>query len=182
MSVHPQFSKDPGARPTAERRRHSRRSIVNEQLIAVSLGNDNGGLVLDLAEDGMAVQVVAALQQGEKVEVRFVLPGGRAGIHAHGEVRWAEVSGRAGIRLLAFSEGSSADIRSALLQSAAAPAPAPPPAPLPDVRAGLLPPSHTPAATPAPSSASRPWLTSRNAPGKRYPPVASPLPLGPVSR
>ncbi len=151
MSAHPQPSKLPAAKPTPERRGHGRRCIVNEQIVPVSLGSDNGGLVLDLGENGMAVQAIAPLPQGKTVEVKFMLPESRVGIHAHGEVRWAEVSGRAGIRLLAFSEGSAADIRSALLQPAAAPEPAAQPEPLLDIAAGLTAPAGAAPATPPPA-------------------------------
>ncbi|HYX70922.1 MAG TPA: GAF domain-containing protein, partial [Terriglobales bacterium] len=107
--------------PTTERRRSPRRPIVNEQIVAVSIDGDNGGLVLDLAENGVAVQAVTPLQSGKATEMAFVLPDSNVSIRAHGKVCWAEPSGRAGIRLLAFSEGTSADIRAALLK------PAPPP-------------------------------------------------------
>ena len=117
MSASPQLTKEPGATP--ERRRNPRRPIVDEQIVAVTLDGDNGGLVLDLAENGMAVQAVTALQAGKTTEMAFVLPDNRTRIRAQGVVRWAESSGRAGIRLLAFSEGSAGDIRSALLRPAA---------------------------------------------------------------
>ena len=116
MSASPQLSKTPGAQPTSERRRHARRPIVDEQIVAVTLDGDNGGLVLDLAEDGLAVQAVAPLQRGKTTEVTFALPDGERAIRAQGEVRWAEPSGRAGIRLLAFLQGSSADLRGVLRQ------------------------------------------------------------------
>ena len=125
MSASPQLSKTPGSGP--ERRRTPRRSIVDEQIIAVTLDGDNGGLMLDLAENGVAVQAVTALQPGKSIEMAFVLGEHRVPIRAHGVVRWAEPSGRAGIRLLAFGEGSSADIRAALLQPAVAAVAAEPP-------------------------------------------------------
>ncbi len=128
MSASPQLSKDPG--PTAERRRSPRRSIVDQQIVAVTLDGDNGGLVLDLADSGMAVQAVTPLQAGKTTEVSFAVGERRVPIHAHGVVRWAEPSGRAGIRLLAFSQGSSADIRAALLEpSIATPTERPAPEP-----------------------------------------------------
>ncbi len=127
MSASPQLSKTPG--PAVERRRSPRRSIVEEQIVAVTLDGDNGGLVLDLAENGLAVQAVTPLQPGKTTEMAFVLGEKRVPIRAHGVVRWAEPSGRAGIRLLAFSEGSTADIRAALLQPPATPATAERPAP-----------------------------------------------------
>ncbi len=114
MSASPQLSKAPG--PIAERRRSPRRSIVEEQIVAVTLDSDNGGLMIDLAENGVAVQAVTPLQTGKTTEMAFALGERRVPIRAHGVVRWAEPSGRAGIRLLAFSEGSSADIRAALLE------------------------------------------------------------------
>lgn len=121
MSASPQLSKASGTQPATERRRNRRRSIVDEQIIPVTLDGDNGGLVLDLGENGLAVQAVAPLQPGKTTEMTFVLPDTRTSICALGDVRWAEPSGRAGIRLLAFSKGSSNDIRAALAQ------PAPPP-------------------------------------------------------
>jgi len=135
MSASPQLSKVPATQSGAERRRSRRRSVVDEQIVTVTLDGDNGGLVLDLAENGLAVQAVAALQQGKATELFFLLPETGVPIRAHGEVRWAEPSGRAGIRLLAFSEGSSAHIVAALQA---------PPAPVSAAH------PQTPAASPSP--------------------------------
>src|SRR5512142_862237 len=100
MSASPQLSKvGTPAKPSAERRRHPRRAIVDEQIVTVTLDADNGGLVLDLAEDGVAVQAVPPLQKGKATATSSVPPEG-GGIRAPGEVRWAEPSGRAGTRLL----------------------------------------------------------------------------------
>lgn len=121
MSASPQLSKATTTQPGAERRRSRRRPIVDEQIIPVTFEGDNGGLVLDLGENGVAVQAVSPLQPGRTTEMAFLLPETRVSICAVGDVRWAEPSGRAGIRLLAFSKGSPADIRAALQAPPAAP-------------------------------------------------------------
>ena len=111
MSTSPRLApaESPAGRP--DRRRAARRSVVDELLVPVSLAGDNGGLVLDVSEAGLSVQAVGRLQSGTVTELRFHLPDTNARIHARGEVRWAEESGRAGIRILAFDEGSSNQIR-----------------------------------------------------------------------
>lgn len=97
----------PGPQPRPERRRSTRRAVVNEQIVPVSLTGDNGGLVLDLCEGGLSVQAVARLPHGASTDVEFSLPDGGTRIRARGDVRWAEASGRAGIRIVSFQEGSA---------------------------------------------------------------------------
>ncbi len=94
-----------------ERRRKPRAVVLDEQIVPVSLQNDNGGLVVDLSENGLAVQAIAALQRGAVIELEFSLPESNTRIGGRGDVRWAEASGRAGIRIVAFTAGSAEDIR-----------------------------------------------------------------------
>lgn len=113
MSASPRVpSTTPVPQPRTERRHNPRRTIIDQQMVAVSLAGDNGGLVLDLSETGLGIQAVSRLQHGTNTEVRFALPGSATPIRARGEVRWAEPSGRSGIHLGTFQEGSSEQIKS----------------------------------------------------------------------
>lgn len=117
MSASPRVpSTTPVLQPRTERRHNPRRTIIDQQIVALSLAGDNGGLVLDLSETGLGIQAVAGLQGGASTEVRFALPGSTTRIRAQGEVRWAEPSGRAGIHLGTFQEGSSELIKGWLAQ------------------------------------------------------------------
>lgn len=75
--------------------RHELRSLAY-----VTLDEDNGGLVRNLSPHGLRVQAVAALQQKQRVRVRFELRYPRLRLDSWGEVAWADPSGQCGIRFV----------------------------------------------------------------------------------
>ncbi len=124
MSVSPGFPTPPTSPSRSERRRTPRRSVVDQQIVSISLDRDNGGVILDLSSEGMAVQAVAGLQKGATAEFEFALPDSGTQLRGRGRVIWAEQSGRAGLRILDLSEGSLAALCSWLSQPAtSAPSP-----------------------------------------------------------
>ena len=76
-----------------ERRQYSR--IPLEQLAYISLPFDNGGIVLDVSEGGLAFQAVAPVETGQPIRFRFSVRS-VARIEATGEVAWNDVTGRSG--------------------------------------------------------------------------------------
>jgi hypothetical protein len=83
------------AREARVRHRHGVRTLTY-----VTLDQGNGGILLNLTRNGVAVQSVAALRLGQQVQVRFDLLAPRVRVSARGEVVWATSSGRCGIRFL----------------------------------------------------------------------------------
>jgi PilZ domain len=83
------------AREARFRHRHAARTLTY-----VTLDQGNGGILLNLTRNGVAVQSVAAVRKGQQVQVRFDLLAPRVRVNARGEVVWATSSGRCGIRFL----------------------------------------------------------------------------------
>src|SRR5215468_4066120 len=84
---------------TIPRRRRCPRQTLRT-LAYVNLNEGNGGIIRDIAEDGLAVQAVGALRAGQEVSLRFDLLSPRVRVDARGRVAWADLSGQAGIELL----------------------------------------------------------------------------------
>jgi hypothetical protein len=66
-------------------------------LAYVRLQENNGGVIRDLTESGMALQAVTPLQPGEHVPLRFELFSPRVKVETQGRVIWADESGQAGL-------------------------------------------------------------------------------------
>lgn len=80
----------------SERRRRERADFTENTLILCDLGSDNGGLVLDLHEEGFLVQAIEALPSDITVPFRLHVPG--SNLAASGTARIAWTSGkRAGL-------------------------------------------------------------------------------------
>jgi hypothetical protein len=60
----------------------------------------NGAIIRNLSQDGAAIQAVAALQQGEKLRVRFDLLSPKTRVDVNAEVTWCGQSGQAGLRFV----------------------------------------------------------------------------------
>jgi TonB family protein len=97
---------------TPERRRHARQRV--DALCAVTLGQDNGGIVLNISEGGLHVQAVAPLGPAETVlELRFGLPKSSEQFRVNGQVVWVGRSRKeAGISLLDLSEEARNTVKS----------------------------------------------------------------------
>ena len=78
----------------------------------VELGQDNGGILLNIGEGGLAVQSALALSAKEFPDMRFQLPTVKGWVAAKGRVMWMSDSRtEAGIHFLDISEEMRAQIR-----------------------------------------------------------------------
>src|SRR5215469_10141329 len=101
MSITPAFADNSAS--TLERRLHARQQVT--ALAYLDIGSDNGGIVLNLSEDGMALQAVAPLDSQADVTLRIQLPHSQSRIETAAKVVWLSQSNRqAGVR---FAEMSS---------------------------------------------------------------------------
>jgi GAF domain/PilZ domain len=83
-----------------EERRHSVRHKVNGPVFA-SFDGVTGGMILDLSEQGLSMQIPAALDPDRRelpVHLRFDLPDSNAHLETTGYIAWADALGRAGVR------------------------------------------------------------------------------------
>jgi len=88
------------AGPSLAREARLRHRHVVRALSYVTLDQGNGGILLNVARSGVAVQSVAAVRMGQHVRVRFDLVSPKVLVDTRGEVSWATSSGRCGIRFL----------------------------------------------------------------------------------
>lgn len=85
---------------------------MDRRLVTVNLDNKDAGLMVDLSEEGMAVQALARIKQGAATSLQFELPDTAARIEASGTVAWVdEISGRAGIRFHTLPEAATARLK-----------------------------------------------------------------------
>jgi TonB family protein len=95
---------------TRETRLHPRRKLA--QMAYVELAQDNGGILLNLGEGGLAVQSALALSSQEFPGFRFQLPHTQGWLRASGRVAWmSESKKEAGIQFLDLHEHARAQIR-----------------------------------------------------------------------
>jgi GAF domain/Sel1 repeat/PilZ domain len=98
------------APPRAERRRRVRQKLHTP--VYASFNSPQGGQVvdlselLDLSEDGFAVQTGAKLEQNRAVALCLELPETQSYVHGYGQVVWSDDTGRVGIRFSALPENS----------------------------------------------------------------------------
>jgi TonB family protein len=109
--------------PHADRRRYPRLAI--RTLAYVDLDGGNGGLILNISEDGLAVQAAQVLVESAFPEMRFRLTGSDTWIQTAGKVIWQGASRKeAGIQFVNLSEENRRLIRewiSSQLDSSAVP-------------------------------------------------------------
>lgn len=86
------------ARQTRAQHRHQLRTLTY-----VTLDQANGGVVRNLTDDGIGLQVVTAVRPRQQMQVRFELRYPKLRVEARGEVIWATFSGQCGIRFLDLS-------------------------------------------------------------------------------
>jgi len=84
-----------------DRRFRPRYDVLGRQLVYVDFGSDNGGIVLNCCEGGMAIQTVAPLLQRPGHEFFVCLPDAPKPIFAIGDIVWMNESHQAGIRFAA---------------------------------------------------------------------------------
>ncbi len=69
-----------------DRRRHLRQQV--RSLAYVEMGEDNGGLIIDISEGGLAVQAAVALIGDHLPQIRFQLPQSENWVEAGGQIAW----------------------------------------------------------------------------------------------
>jgi TonB family protein len=93
-----------------DRRSSVRRPVPS--LAYVDLGENNGGVVLNIGEGGMALTSAAPLYPGVPVQMRFQLPGSNEWLEAIGEIaRISDSKKEAGLRFVNLSEEARGQIK-----------------------------------------------------------------------
>jgi hypothetical protein len=100
-------------------RRHCLRQKVNTPAFA-SFDGVTGGMVLDLSEDGMAMQGTAPLEAHSIVPLHISLGEPTAYLETTGYVAWADALGRAGVRFADLPDQSRNRLRDWLTEHASA--------------------------------------------------------------
>jgi GAF domain-containing protein len=93
----------PLAIPHSERRRRVRHKLHLPAYVGLNPAEHSTPAlceILDLSEDGMAIQTASALEPGHEEKLFLDLPETNASVETAGTVIWSEASGRAGIRFL----------------------------------------------------------------------------------
>jgi hypothetical protein len=78
-------------------RRRAQLRFPMRSLAYVRLDQNNGGVIRDLTENGMALQAVMPLRPGDQLPLRFELFSPRVKVETLGHVAWADSNGQAGI-------------------------------------------------------------------------------------
>ena len=109
MTKTEQFPAMVEARPLGNRA-HTRRKL--SPMAYVELGQDNGGILLNLGEGGFAVQSALALTSREFRELRFQIPALRGWLTASGRIVWMSDSKKeAGIQFTELPAEARAEIQ-----------------------------------------------------------------------
>ena len=99
----------PTSVPVKDRRLHVRQRVSS--LTYVDLGENNGGIVLNVSEAGIRIQAAAALELGP-ISLRLQLPGSRKRLELNAEVIWVGPSRKeAGLYFMDLSEDARSQIR-----------------------------------------------------------------------
>ena len=99
-----QVSKSVGHR---ERRRKLRKSAEDLCLVTVEMGTAGFGLMLDVSEGGLGVQVMNRVEPGTDVEIAFKVPELTSRIEGTGVVTWCDGDGRLGIRFKQLKDNTN---------------------------------------------------------------------------
>ncbi len=101
-------------------RRHSLRHKVNTPAFA-SFDGVTGGMILDLSEEGMAMQTMAPLEEHSSVPMHISLGEPAVYLETTGYVAWADALGRAGVRFTDLPEEARSRLRAWLTSHASTP-------------------------------------------------------------
>jgi L-methionine (R)-S-oxide reductase len=104
----------------AHDRRHALRQKVNTPAFA-SFDGVTGGMILDLSEEGMAMQSQAPLEAHTILPLRVTLGEPATHLETTGYVAWADALGRAGVRFSDLPDEARARLREWLTVNASAP-------------------------------------------------------------
>jgi TonB family protein len=91
-----------------EQRRKSRKSAEDLCLVTVEMEPAGFGLMLDVSESGVGVQVMNRIEPGTDVQIAFKVPELAARIEGSGVITWCDGDGRVGIRFQQL-KGQSGD-------------------------------------------------------------------------
>jgi len=92
-----------------ERRRHVRQRL--RPLAYLDIGADNGGIILDLSDEGMGIQTVAPLNDQKEVDLRIRLTHPQAHLESAAEIIWLSPGHQqAGVRFLGMSSEARVQI------------------------------------------------------------------------
>jgi len=101
--------------------RYEKRQIVRkrtDQLLYLELGGDNGGIILNLSEDGCNFQAIGPILEKE-LKFEFALGGGQQ-IHGKGQITWLDGTRKlGGLRFNGLGAESRQQIRAWLLEAKA---------------------------------------------------------------
>jgi hypothetical protein len=78
--------------------------IEVKPLVYLTKTMDAPGFILNLSEDGMAIQAMEVLQQGWRIEFQFPLPKAKFEISGSADVIWCDSTGRAGLKFAGLCE------------------------------------------------------------------------------
>ena len=99
-----------GSLATTERRQHSR--LQAKSLAYLDIGLDNGGIVLNLSEGGIAVQAAGPLSEEPLIGLRIQLPNSVKKLEASGKIAWTSQSKKeAGLEFVDLPEAARLQIR-----------------------------------------------------------------------
>jgi GAF domain/PilZ domain len=104
----------------APEKRHALRQKVNTPAFA-SFDGVTGGMILDLSEEGMAMQAQSPLESHSLVPLHLSLGEPAVYLETTGYVAWADALGRAGVRFSDLPDEARARLREWLTVNAAAP-------------------------------------------------------------
>lgn len=104
----------------ASDRRHSLRQRVNTPAFA-SFDGVTGGMILDLSEEGMAMQTLAPLEAHSILPLHLSLGEPAAYLETTGYVAWADALGRAGVRFSELPDEARERLRDWLTANASTP-------------------------------------------------------------
>lgn len=90
-------------------RRHFRQKIHN--LAYINLDYSNGGIIRNVSESGIAIQVVTPIEESQEVQLRFDLLNPRARVEARARVAWTDSSGQAGLEFLSIAPRSRRQLK-----------------------------------------------------------------------
>jgi hypothetical protein len=98
-----------------ERRQHSRRQVL--LFTYAVLSEDNGGLVFNLSEGGLALTAAASLREGHFKKIRVRFPDSEDWIETSGRLAWKNDSGKeVGIEFVGLAEDARLRIKEWVLQ------------------------------------------------------------------
>jgi hypothetical protein len=98
-----------GNPPISDRRIHWRQKVL---LSCVQLGEDKGGIVLNISLDGLALQAVQELIDDELPQMRFQLSQSQTWVEAKGRIAWRSDSKKAaGVQFIGLSDEARKEIQ-----------------------------------------------------------------------